>query len=242
MRRHNDLKRRAWSKELLRRYLVVCEGEVTETSYFSDIRIQEKIPIQIKFISGATPKTLVERAVEAKRKSDRAAVKQRDEDQVYDEIWVVFDIDTHPFVAEAKQQAKDNAINVAVSNPCFELWALLHFQDQFAHVSADELRRLCRNHMPGYEKTLPCSELIPLYPKAHERALSLQKLHKSRGTPGGNPSTGVFELVLSIRAQRQAWNQTANVQAAGADDHEDFLPLVDGRRRAAPNRPSKTST
>ena len=78
MRRHNDLKRRAWSKELLRRYLVVCEGKVTEKSYFSDIRILDKIPIKIEFIAGATPKTLVELAVEGKRKSDRAAAKQRD--------------------------------------------------------------------------------------------------------------------------------------------------------------------
>ena len=116
------------------------------------------------------------------------------------------------------------------------------FTPKLLSMPSTQLRRLCRNHMPGYEKTLPCSELIPLYSKAHERALSLQKLHKSRATPGGNPSTGVFELVFKIRAQRQAWNQTANVQAAGADDHEDFLPLVDDRRRAALNRPSKTST
>ena len=37
------------------------------------------------------------------------------------EVWCVFDIDEHPKVLEASQQAMDNGLKVAISNRCFEL-------------------------------------------------------------------------------------------------------------------------
>ena len=77
------------------------------------------------------PKTLVERAVAMKREAALEAKRKKDENLKYDQVWCVFDIDEHPFVPEAKQQARDNGIEVAISNPCFELWALLHFRDQW---------------------------------------------------------------------------------------------------------------
>ena len=197
MGRNNSLKRRPPSREALRQYLIVCEGEVTEKHYFDDLRIQKQISIEIEFIAGATPKTLVEWAVRKKRALGRGEEK---------EIWVVFDVDTHPFLAEARQQAKDNSIRVAISNPCFELWALLHFQDQSAYIKCAEVRNLCKKHMPRYDKELPCSKLLPLYEEALRRAQALQKAHEANGTVGANPSTGVFDLVRSILAQRRNYS------------------------------------
>ena len=199
MGRNNSLKRRPPSREELRRYLIVCEGEVTERRYFDELRILEKIPIEIKFIAGATPKTLVEWAVREKR------ALRREKDKIYEEIWVVFDVDTHPFLAEARQQANDNSINIAISNPCFELWALLHFQDQSAYIKCADVRDLCKTYMPGYDKRLPCSKLLPLYEEALHRAQVLQKAHEANDKVGANPSTGVFDLVRSILAQRRSY-------------------------------------
>ena len=199
MGRSNNLKRRPPSREALRQYLIVCEGEVTERHYFNDLRILERILIEIKFIAGATPKSLVERAVQEKR------ALRREKEKIYEEIWVVFDVDTHPFLAEARQQAKDNSIRVAISNPCFELWALLHFQDQSASIKCAEVRDLCKTYMPRYDKELPCSKLLPLYEEALRRAQALQKAHEANGTVGANPSTGVFDLVRSILAQRRSY-------------------------------------
>ena len=196
MGRNNSLKRRPPSREALRQYLIVCEGEVTEKHYFNDLKILKQIPIEIEFIAGATPKTLVERAVRKKRALGRGEEK---------EIWVVFDVDTHPFLAEARQQAKDNLIRVAISNPCFELWALLHFQDQSAYIKCAEVRDLCKKHMNRYDKELPCSQLLPLYEEALRRAQALQKAHEANGTVGANPSTGVFDLVRSMLAQRRSY-------------------------------------
>ena len=198
MGRNNSLKRRPPSREALRQYLIVCEGEVTERHYFDDLRILERIPIEIRFIAGATPKTLVEWAVREKRACGG-------KDKIYEEIWVVFDVDTHPFLAEARQQANDNSIKIAISNPCFELWALLHFQDQSAYIKCAEVRDLCKKHMNRYDKELPCSQLLPLYEEALRRAQALQKAHEANGTVGANPSTGVFDLVRSMLAQRRSY-------------------------------------
>lgn len=206
MPKRSDLRRRKWFRHPLARFLIVCEGEVTETYYFSDLKRLEKIPVELKFRSGASPKTLVEWALEEKKTAERLAKRDRDNFSKFDEVWVVCDTDDHPLMAEAKQQATANGIKMAISNPCFELWALLHFQEQFAYVHRDKLRELCVRHIPRYEKRLPVAELIERYKDALDRANRLQQWHASRDTPGANPSTDVHKLVERMRAERQRWN------------------------------------
>jgi hypothetical protein len=170
-RRNDSLRRRRPFREVKRRILIVCEGIVTERHYFNDLRIQTKSLVELQIDPGGDPKTLVERAVE---------------------------VDEHPYLPEARQQARDNGIKVAVSNPCFELWALLHFQDQHRHIERNEVQRLCREHMPRYEKRLSCETLLERYDNALRRATELEHWHETRGTDGYNPSTGVHRLTEEI--------------------------------------------
>ena len=72
---------------------------------------------------GGEPKALVQRAVEKKKDAERLARSQKDSNLRYDQVWCVFDIDEHRLIPEAKQQAVANGIELAISNPCFELWA-----------------------------------------------------------------------------------------------------------------------
>lgn len=47
-----------------------------------------------------------------------------------DEIWVVIDVDRyHEHLPEVARLCNDANFNLAVSNPCFEYWLLLHFRD-----------------------------------------------------------------------------------------------------------------
>lgn len=205
MRKSDNLRRRRALREKLAHFLVVCEGRVTERCYFSDLRHLDRSPVSLEIVSGAVPKTLVEIAVKRKHESTSAARRERDDNLKFDEIWCVFDVDEHPNVSEAKQQARDNGIKVAVSNPCFELWALLHFQDQRAYIDRHNIHDLCRQYMPGYEKKLPCAELMKNYDEALARAINLMKWHEDRGTTRANPSTNAYELVMAIRSQRTRW-------------------------------------
>ncbi len=205
MRRFGRLRRRGATREPLARVLIVCEGQVTEPHYFNQLRHLERCPVALKLHGGAVPKTLVEMAVKMKKESGARAGRKRDQNLRYDHVWCVFDVDAHPSIADALQQARDNGICTAVSNPCFELWALLHFQDQTKSVTRQVVQSLCRKHMPGYAKELPCEELIAKCEDAVARSTALVKWHSDRGTPGGNPSTTVHELVRLIRMQRAAW-------------------------------------
>ena len=59
----------------------------------------------------------------------------------------------------AINRAKSQKIKLAITNPCFELWYLIHFQDHFAQITRDRLWNLLEKHIPDYEKSM-C-----LYPK-----------------------------------------------------------------------------
>ena len=189
-RESDSLRRRRPSREPLPRILVVCEGEVTEKEYLSYLRQAERIPVELRIVAGGTPKTLIEKAVQLRH------------DGHFDQVWCVFDIDEHPKIADAKQQARDNGIDLIVSNPCFDLWILLHYQELRRHTHRHKVQSLCRTHIDGYGKSPPCEELLKLYPQAEKRATALEKWHATRGTEGHNPSTNAHWLVAKIRSYR----------------------------------------
>jgi flavin-binding protein dodecin len=165
----------------------------------------ERCLIELDIEPRATPRRIVERAVELKNQANRDAKRRADDNLRYDEIWCVFDVDDHPLIPEATDQAKANGIELAISNPCFELWALLHFQDQQAHIERGKVQHLCATHMPRYEKKLDYEILRPKYSNAVKRAEDLERLHESRGTAGANPSTTVYRLVELIKAQASSY-------------------------------------
>lgn len=200
MRRRDALRRHGPRREPLPRILIVCEGKCTEKEYFEHVGHVERIPTVVK--GGYKPKKLVEVALELKRVATDAA--KRDPNLRYDEVWCVFDVDDHPAIGEAKRQAQANGISVGISNPCFELWLLLHFQDQRRHIERDKAQRACKKHLPGYEKHPPCEKLLALYNDAARRAAELDKWHELNGKAGANPSTGVYKLVEKIRSFRKA--------------------------------------
>jgi hypothetical protein len=200
MKGRDSLRRRRSFRQPSARFLIVCEGKVTEPIYFKEIRRVERGIIDLDIVPAGVPKTVVERAVRLKQEAEWEAKLRADEYLRYDQVWCVFDVDEHPFVPEAKQQAQANAINIAVSNPCFELWFLLHFQDQTAHIERAKVQHLCREHMPGYQKAPPCDALLTQQAKAMERAVRLDNWQLSRSNTGGNPSTGVHRLIQQIQA------------------------------------------
>ena len=179
--------------------MIVCEGLVTEPHYFKEFRRLERRLIELEIVPAGVPKTVVEVAVAMKKKSDEMAKQRKDENLRYDYVWCLFDIDEHPNVEDAKQQARDNSLEIAISNPCFELWLLLHFQDQNAHIDRNPLKHLCIKHMPGYVKTPFCDALFPNLATAIARAAKLDKRNESNSKPFANPSTGVYRLIQKIQ-------------------------------------------
>jgi hypothetical protein len=188
--KRDSLRRRRPRLQPKSRFLIVCEGTVTEPCYFRAVRHVERSLIDLQIEPRLTPKTIVERAVELKKQADRDAKRRADDNLKYDEVWCVFDVDDHRLIFEAKEQAKANGVE-----------ALLHFQDQRAHIECGKVQRLCVKCMPGYEKELSYDLLRSKYSDALRRAEDLEKWHDARGTQAANPSTMVHRLVERIRAR-----------------------------------------
>jgi hypothetical protein len=200
-RTRDSLQRRKPRLSPRARILIVCEGQVTEPIYFKDLGRQARVRLIEVVVNeeGGVPKTIVERAVQLKKSARRTAKRLLDDFLDFDEVWCVFDVDEHPNLPHAIQQANANGVNLAISNPCFELWILLHFQDQRAHVDRARVQADCRRHIPNYRKTPPMLELNARYDQALTRAIALEKWQSEQGRFRENPSTEVHRLTEQIK-------------------------------------------
>ena len=115
----------------------------------------------------------------------------------------MFDRDEHERFDEAVSLCEANEIGVARSNPCFEVWLILHVVDygrqDDRHRVKDEFRRLLSEHGLGAEEKVPFEKLMAAVEDAEERAEKLNRRRKEEGQPYGRPSTTVGDLTKAIR-------------------------------------------
>ncbi len=194
--------RRAAHREPRRRLLVVCEGECTEPQYVNGYARWVRnaaVEVQIARERG-DPKKVVQIAKAEKAAAAAEARRQGDPWLDFDEVWCVFDRDDHERFHDAIQMASANSFELAVSNPCVELWLLLHFRDSPGARHRDELRRMLRDDcLPGYAKRLDFDTLAPGVAAATERARRLARDAAALGDdPFKNPTTGFYRLTDSI--------------------------------------------
>ncbi len=196
------IRRRGPTRQPRQRILVVCEGEVTEPRYIDALRRHARNPlVEVKVASETgAPLTLVTIAMRLKQEAEVEARRQRDDNLRWDQVWGVFDVDEHARLDEAKGLAESASIRLAVSNPCFELWALLHFRDQRAYIERGRVQSELQRHMPGYDKELDFVRMHPTYAEAARRAEELDRLAVTDGEAGRNPSTQVYRLTAVILA------------------------------------------
>lgn len=185
------------------RFLICGEGEITETHYLRYLqRIFRGTIVSIEISpEHGDPWHLVEVAKAARLLANQEANRERDANPRFEQVWCLSDVDEHPKLSEARQAARDAGIRMAVTNPCFELWLLLHFQDQTASLERDEAPRRLRKYIAGYEKALDCAKIAKRYRAALARAQALDLMHAGNGSlpPNDNPSSGVPALVEALR-------------------------------------------
>jgi hypothetical protein len=145
------------------------------------------------------PKTLVEHAKRYKDRAQAAADQERDDNLVYDSVWCVFDIDKHPAVGEARKMARDNGIDLAISNPCIELWLLLHFSENPGMQDPAAMKKKLKKYVPAYDKHVDYETYSAGYSQAVARASKMDQLAEEAHEPHRNPTTGVYRLTELIR-------------------------------------------
>ena len=153
--------------------------------------------VEIAPASGV-PLTVVREAKRRKNLAARNSKREGDSYLKYDSVWCVFDVDDHPHVPEALQMASQTEIKVALSNPCFELWLMLHLRDAPGMVHRDRAQKMLKTLVPGYDKKVDFEVYQAGYGRAVDRARKLDELAESVGEPGKNPTSGVYKLTESI--------------------------------------------
>jgi len=121
-----------------KRFLIVCEGQ-TEELYFKSFPV---LTADIKPVhQGCSKSELV------------ACTKSYTEDEDYDEVWCVFDMDIKPGqnrqfedFNKAINSAHEAGYKCAYSNDSFELWFVLHYQ----YIDQQQERTFFFKTLSGY--------------------------------------------------------------------------------------------
>lgn len=187
--------------------LIICEGEITEPKYFEAFKAKcENGLVEVETIGiGGTPETVVNKAIQELQNRKRQAKKSGDSFDLEIKVWAAFDRDDIPMskIRSAIALAERNNVSVAFSNPCFEVWGLMHYSAYSKPGHQSECHKALKKVLPGYchqnNPVLDVNKLAPKYEAAVKNAeISLIEREKD-GEKIGDPSTTVFLLTEQIK-------------------------------------------
>ena len=170
-------------------FLVFCEGQ-TEEAYVNLLRQKFRLPVKIiPHITGLNiSPALIKKYIKFVQldRNDTIAT------------FLMYDLDTKGI--SVKLAACDDTINIC-SNPCIELWFLLHNIEQFAEISTaaciSSLQKIrdWKNYSKGMF-SLKHKEIL-----WEKRSIACQR---ARALPeAGNPSSSVYKLIEAMQKINQ---------------------------------------
>ena len=165
--------------------LVICEGE-TEERYINLLRKWYKSPIRI--VSHIEGTKITQSLVDNRTRE----LKLSKYDKVH--TFLMYDMDV-PSINEKLMACKSEKL---LSNPCFEIWLLLHAKDQKCPITTDALikeLKKCATVWRNYSKsdfTNTQEAFLKINTDtATSRAKELRELQ--------NPSTSVYKLIKLLK-------------------------------------------
>ena len=137
-------------------FVLVTEGQVTEHEYFNIIIehfFADNSRIHVELLKrtneASDPFSLLIELNEFKKKYKLSS---------QDELWLICDRDrwTDKMLSLVNQQCKQKGFSLAMSNPCFEIWLLLHLIDlkDFDQEAFDSMTVDCKTLVGQLQKTL----------------------------------------------------------------------------------------
>ena len=202
-----NLRRRRSFREPNRRFVLFCEGANTEPGYFQALqKVVRRALVEIKINPAVgVPFTIAEEAVDLARKTIPMKGKQRVRNsfEEHDQIWAVFDRDDHPRFDEAVRLCETYGVRVARSNPCFEVWLILHYEDFNKLLDRRKVQQHFQKLHPKYDcdggKEVDAQAILRHIDKAERLAARQLKQRTNERKPFGSPSTTVHLLTKAIR-------------------------------------------
>ena len=176
-----DFKRRSGFRDA-KLVVIATEGQKTETQYFEDFKEYyqtKRIHVEVlrRNTSASSPRHVFSEL--NKFKSEYKLVGD-------DELWMVIDRDqwTEAHLSDVASHCRKKSFYLAISNPCFEVWLLLHIKDP-AEYSSEELDKFShkaaletelRSILGSYNSSnIDSTKFLPHVPEAIKRARPLDK-------------------------------------------------------------------
>ena len=205
--RASDLRRQKKPRALKTRFVLFCEGANTEPHYFrAVVRLLKLRMVDVETVSAAgDPFGIAQKAVKWKSNKGQRVGNLETYDEG-DQVWAVFDRDTHEYFEAALSLCEKSSINVARSNPCFEVWLILHHEDCHrpltSHAAQKRLEQLCPEYDRNASKTVDAAKIIPHINAAETRAQMHLARRAAEGKPFGPSSTNVHLLTQALRGRQ----------------------------------------
>lgn len=180
------------TREYRKVFTIFPEGEKTENCYFTLLRaMNETVNIIIKKGDKKTePSQVLGRAKKYIRENGLSKNEQ---------IWLVIDVDGRPensFKECFEWEEADAKHNLAISNPKFEYWLLMHFESGNDIKSPGDCMNRLTKHIPNYTKNNISSKEITRK-NCITAADNGKRKHDNVEVLQGNCST-VYKLVKEI--------------------------------------------
>jgi hypothetical protein len=182
--RETNLRRQPSRRAPRKTILIDTNGKSTEQAYFNALKTlqwAQASRVVVVFKNGA-PVDVVRDA--GKRKTDND----------FDEAWAVCDVDEFE-TERAMVEARRKDVGLAWSNPCFELWLILHLAAQKSHLENGD--KACEKISKPLGKDFDKTEMnFADFEHGIEEAVGRAKLLEQ--PPAANPSTNVWAVLESL--------------------------------------------
>lgn len=181
--------------------LIVCEGQKTERNYFQCLKESlNLISVSIEILPSphSTPLQVISYAEQKAKESNE-----------YDEIYCVFDRDTHSDFDKALSKARNiklenSTFEVIVSDPCFEFWILLHFTQTAQNFGTNakpcqavQKHKDFKKNLPHYSKDYDFEDIISKHLATAIK--SANTINKTNLSARQTPYTQVVTLVERLQ-------------------------------------------
>lgn len=206
IRKHNSsrLKRSHSLREPRPIFYIFCEGKRTEPDYFRALvnSLSPKSTVNLNFpYTGAVPHTIAKKAVEFQKSNSQSKRRARSSNK-NDQVWAVFDRDEHPNFDEAVRLCRENGVLIGRSNPCFEVWLILHLGEYGTKDNSQKVKKRYRQLLKiktNWEKLNHNHKFLESVKAAESRAIKQMELRRQEGDEFEIPSTTIGQLTVAIR-------------------------------------------
>ncbi|MBL7113413.1 MAG: RloB domain-containing protein [Bacteroidales bacterium] len=166
-------------------YFVFCEGK-TEELYIAYLKSKYRLPITIN--SKIAGQNISAKYIKNYMKGKFTHPK--------DKNCLVYDLDDDNILLKL-QEIKD--VEIIASNPCFELWYLLHYQEQTSALACDDCCKKLTKHDAKYCKGKIDQDLKLILDKKQ-----FQAINRAKNLSGNrNPSSSVYKIIEDLENVRK---------------------------------------